>query len=65
MERNGLSAVFLKILDIYSFSNLAKVKEIALTHLNNAIELPSTYHLVGKGKVAEQHILTKYPKCNS
>ena len=23
------------------------------------------YHLVGKEKVAEQHILTKYSKCNS
>ena len=55
----------MKILDIYSFNNLAKIKKKAITHLYSAIEPRSTYHLVGKEKVAEQHILTKYCKCNS
>ena len=32
------SEVLLKILDIYSFTHLAKMKEIALTHLYGAIE---------------------------
>ena len=55
MERNRLTVVLLKILDIYSFNKFAKIKEIAFTHLICAIELLSTYHLLGKEKVGEQH----------
>ena len=51
------------MLDIFSFNNL--VKELAVTHLYSEVELRSTYHLVRKEKVAEQHILTKLSKCNS
>ena len=61
MERNRLSAVHLKILDIYSFNFLAKIKKMAITCTVSS-EVP--HHLVGKEKVAEQHILTKYSKCN-
>ena len=56
-ERKMPSAILLKILDIYSFNNLAKIKETAVTHLYSAVELQSTYHLAGKEKVAEQHFL--------
>ena len=38
MGRNSLSVVLLKILDIYSFNNLEKIKEIAVTHLYSALE---------------------------
>ena len=55
----------MKILDIYSFNNLVKIKEIAVTHLYSTDDLQSAHDLVGKEKVAEQHILTKYSKCNS
>ena len=55
----------MKILAIYSFNNLAKIKKIAFTYLYSGIELRSTCHLVGKAKVAEQHMLIKYSKCNS
>ena len=57
-EWSKLSAVLLKILDIYSFNNLGKIKKIAATHLYSAVEFRSTYYLVGKDIVAEQHILT-------
>ena len=33
VERNMLSTVLLKILAIYSFNNLAKIKKIALTYI--------------------------------
>ena len=67
MERNRLSTALVNILDIYSFNNLAKIKKIAVTHLYSTVELQSTHHVVGKEKVhvAEQHILTKYSKCNN
>ena len=56
-ERNRLCVVLLNVLDICSFNNLAKIKEIpvVVTHLYSAVELLSTYHLVDKEKVAEQH----------
>ena len=65
MERNRLSAVLLKILDAYPFNNLAIIKKIAVTHLYSAAEFHRTYNHVSKEKEAEQHILTKYCKCNS
>ena len=30
--------------------------KLAITHLANAAELQTMYHLIGKGKVPEQHI---------
>ena len=62
IRRNRLTAVLLKILDIYYFNHLAK---IGLTHSHSAIEFQSIDHLVGKEKGAEQQILAKYSKCNS
>ena len=52
MERNRLNAVLLKILDVYSLNNLAKIKKAAVTHLYSTVELGGTYHFVGKEKVA-------------
>ena len=37
--RNMLSAVLLKILDIYSLNNLAKVKKTGAAHLYSVVEL--------------------------
>ena len=68
MEWNRLGAVLLKIFNIHSFNNVVKIKEIALTHFKSLISSKvCTYHLivVCKEKVAEQHILAKYAKCNS
>ena len=36
MEKNRLSAVLLKIADLYSFNNVAKTKDIVITHLYSA-----------------------------
>ena len=63
LERNRLSAVLLKTLEIYCFNNFAKIKEIATTYLHSAIEFQSAYYVVGKEKVAEHQ--TKYSTCNS
>ena len=38
-ERNRLSAVLLKMLDIYTFNDLAKINKIGVTHLYSAVEL--------------------------
>ena len=40
-------------------------KKIAITHLWNAMEPQTMYHLIAKDKVAEQHILEKYSNFNS
>ena len=48
MKKNRLSAVFLKILDIFSFNNLAKIKEIVIIQLYSVTELHSTYHFISK-----------------
>ena len=55
----------MKIFDIYFFCYLATNEEIAITHLWQAIEPQSMYHLIAKNKVAEQHILGKHSNCNT
>ena len=65
LERNRLNGVLLKIFYKYSFNNLSKIKELAVSHLYSTVELRSIYHVVGKKKVVEQHTFTKYCKCNS
>ena len=55
-ENNRVSAVLSKILNIYSFNNLTKIKKIAITHLSITTAFWSTYHLVDTEKVAEYNI---------
>ena len=45
--------------------NCNKNQEVAITRLANTTELQTMHHLIGKGKVLEQHILQKHSKCNS
>ena len=61
----SLTLILLKIFDIYFFCYLATNKEIAITHLWQAIEPQTMYHLIAKNKVAEQHILGKHSNCNT
>ena len=64
-EKNSLTLILLKIFDIYFFCYLATNEEIAITHLWQAIEPKTMYHLIAKNKVAEQHILGKHSNCNT
>ena len=64
-EKNSVTLILLKIFDIYFFCCLATNEEIAITHLWQAIEPQTMYHLIAKNKVAEQHILGKHSNCNT
>ena len=64
-EKISLTSILLKIFDIYFFCYLATNEEIAITHLWQAIEPQTMYHLIAKNKVAEQHILGKHSNCNT
>ena len=64
-EKISLSSILLKIFDIYFFCYLATNEKIAITHLWQATEPQTMYHLIVKIKVGEQHILGKYSNCNS
>ena len=55
----------MKILAIYSLWLSLKIEKVAITHLAMEIHLQTTDHVVAVEKVAEQHIGTKYCKCNS
>ena len=65
LEKISLTLILLKIFNIYFFCYLATNKEIAITHLWQAIEPQTMYHLIAKNKVAEQHILGKHSNCNT
>ena len=58
-EKITLSLILLKIFDIYFFCYLATNEKIAITPLWHAIKSQTTYHLIAKDKVAEQHISRK------
>ena len=60
-EKISLTSILLKISDIYFFCYLATNEKIAITHLWQAIEPQTMYHLIAKNKVAEQHILGNTP----
>ena len=62
-EKNSLTLILLKIFDSYLCHYFATNKKIAITHLWQAIEPQTMYHLIAKNKVAEQHILGKHSKC--
>ena len=64
-EKISLTSILLKIFDIDFFCYLATNEEIAITHLWQAIEPQTMYHLIAKNKIAEQHILGKCSNCNS
>ena len=64
-EKNSLTLKLLKIVDIYLCHYFATNKKIAITHLWQAIEPQTMYHLIAKNKVAEQHILGKHSNCNT
>ena len=64
-EKIALTLILLKIFHIYFFCDLATNEEIAITHLWQAIEPQTMYHLIAKNKVAEQHILGKHSNCNT
>ena len=64
-ERNYVSAILLKISAIYSLWLPLKIDKVAITHLAMEIHFQTTDHVVAVEKVAEQHIATKYSKCNS
>ena len=61
-EKISLTSILLKIFDIYFFCYLATNEKIAITHLWQAIEPQTMYHLIAKDKVTEQHISTKPKK---
>ena len=65
LEKISLTLILLKIFDIYFFCYLATYEEIAITHLWQASEPQTMYHLIAKNKVAEQHILGKHSNCNT
>ena len=50
---------------MYSLWLSLKIDKVAVTHLALEIHLQTTDHVVAVEKVAEQHIATKYSKCNS
>ena len=60
-----LTLKLLKTFDIYFCYYFPTNEKIAITHLWHAIELQTICHLIGKDKVAEQHILGKYSNCKS
>ena len=64
-ERNYVAAILLKIYAIYSLWLSLKIETVAITHLAMEIHFQTTDHVVTVEKVAEQHIGTKYSKCNS
>ena len=64
-EKISLTLILLKIFDIYFFCYLATNDEIAITHLWQATEPQTMYHLIAKNKVTEQHILGKHSNCNT
>ena len=64
-EKISLTLILLKIFDTYFFCYLATTEEIAITHLWQAIEPQTMYHLIAKNKVGEQHILGKHSNCNT
>ena len=64
-EKISLTLILLKIFDTYFFYYLATNEEIAITHLWQAIEPQTMYHLIAKNKVGEQHILGKHSNCNT
>ena len=64
-EKISPTLILLEIFDIYFFCYLATNEEIAITHLWQAIEPQTMYHLMAKNKVAEQHILGKHSNCNT
>ena len=64
-ERNCVAAILLKIQAIYSLWLSLKIDKIAITHLAMEIHFQTTDHVVAEEKLAEQHIATKYSKCNS
>ena len=64
-EQISLTSILLKIFDLNFFCYLATNEEIAITHLWQAIEPQTMYHLIAKNKVPEQHILGKHSNCNT
>ena len=55
-ENISVTLILLKIFDIYLCHYFATNKKIAITHLWHAIEPQTTWQLIAKDKVAEQHI---------
>ena len=64
-ERNCVAIILLKIQAIYSLQLSLKIDKVAITHLAMEIHFQTTDHVVAVEKVVEQHIGTKYSKCNS
>ena len=50
---------------MYSLWLPLKIDKVAITHLAMEIHFQTTDHAVAVEKVPEQHIGTKYSKCNS
>ena len=55
-ERNCVAAILLKIEAIYSLWLPLKCDKVTITHLTMGIHFQTTDHVVGAGKVSEQHI---------
>ena len=55
-EKNYLTLILLKIIDIYSCCYFATNKKIGITRLWHAMGPQTMYHLIAKDKVGEQHI---------
>ena len=52
-------------ISIYSLWLSLKIDKVAITHLAMEIHFQTTDHIVAVDRIAEQHIVAKYSKCNS
>ena len=57
--------ILFNIFAIYFFHYYAANKKVAITHLWNAMEPRSMYHVIAKDKVPQQHISSRNCKCNT
>ena len=64
-KKISVTLILLKIFDIYFCHYFAANKKVAITHLSHAMEPKTIHHLIVKDKVAEKHILGKYPNFSS
>ena len=56
---------FQVISDYNSLWKILKSQKVAVTHLAIGIDTQAIQHFVDMEKVAKEHILAKYSKCNS
>ena len=62
-KKINLTLILFKIFHIYLRHYFVTNNKIAITPLWHVMELQAIFHLIVKGKVAEQHILGKFCNC--